>query len=464
MKKQMKKLMTFVMACTLLLSLASNSVTYGASDSDVFKDITGHWAKAQIEQAVAKGYVAGYPNGTFKPDAPVTRAQFITMLVRALGLEHGPEGSTWYTTYVKAAKEAAIYQGDADFAEWNMSKEISREHMAWLAVRAADGSLVTVESSGITKQATTNHWPMSATENVINRTEAEMLDYYHGFLTSEAFKKGILLGFGGNEIGLERTTTRAQSVTVIERILDIRAGKKLTTDKYAIAESELKWLKTNLFIVAPHIFDDQGEIASTENASYIYKNSMKLDWLKENLVLKNAYFHAEVNQIVLVNLGDPKDPNRKLLPPAANMGVKNNSGLGKVPKDAFIAIVNYEVIENKMPSKYTGLLHLGFSGYVSNDAVLVSSPKMFYTDTEKYDHLNNSLYDFNRKPTGKHTMTFIIPNSKFTLEKRLDRLGRPINDNLGRQINVSLEPLYSPGSSAGIRSTILSGKTTHYGK
>jgi hypothetical protein len=462
MKRITKKIIILAMTWAFLIGGSGISTAEAASSPDVFKDVSRHWAKTQIEEAVAKGYVAGYPNGTFKPDAPVTRAQFITMLVRALGLEHGPEGSTWYTTYVKAAKEAAIYQGDADFAEWNMNKEISREHMAWLAVRAADESLVTVESSGITKEAKTDHWPKSTTDNIITRTDAEMLEYYHGFLTSEAFKKGILLGFGGNEIGLVRTTTRAQSVTVIERILDLRAGKKLTTDKYAIAESELKWLKTNLFIVAPHIFDDQGEVVASN--SIIVKNSMKSDWVKENLILKNDLFHAEVNQIVLVNLGDPKDPNRKLLPAAVNMGVKNKSGLGKVPKDALVVIVDYEVIENKMPSKYTGLLHLNFSGYVSNDSVLVSSPKMFYTDDENYGYLNNSLYDTNRKTTGKHTMTFIIPNSKFTLEKRLDRLGKPINDRLGRQITVSLEPLYAPGSSAGVSSTFLSGKTTHYEK
>jgi hypothetical protein len=461
MKRITKKIIILAMTWTFLLGGSGISTAEAASSPDVFKDVSAHWAKTQIEEAVAKGYVAGYPNGTFKPDAPVTRAQFITMLVRALRLEHAPEGSTWYTTYVKAAKEAAIYQGDADFAEWNMNKEISREHMAWLAVRAADESLVTVESSGITKQATTNHWPMSATENVIQRTDAEMLDYYHGFLTSEAFKKGILLGFGGNEIGLERTTTRAQSVTVIERILDIRAGKKLTTDKYAIAESELKWLKTNLFIVAPHIFDDQGEITTSLNT--ILKNSMKINWKKENLVLKDAYFHAEVNEIILVNLGDPKDPNRKLLPSATNMGV-SFSEMGIVPKDAFVIIVNYEVYENKMPSKYDGLLYLKFSGYVDNNNSLVPRARMLYTNSKQYNHLNNSLFDGSLKATGKHSMAYIIPNSGYTLEKRLDRRGNPINDNLGRQLIISLNSLMAPGSSGGINSKIITGMTTHYDK
>jgi hypothetical protein len=455
MKRITKKIIVLAMTWTFLIGGSGISTAEAVSNPTVVKDVSAHWAKAQIEEAVAKGYVAGYPNGTFKPDAPVTRAQFITMLVRALGLEHGPEGSTWYTTYVKAAKEAAIYQGDSDFAEWNMNKEISREHMAWLAVRAADESLVTVESSGITKEAKTDHWPMSATENVINRTEAEMLDYYHGFLTSESFKKGILLGFGGNEIGLERTTTRAQSVTVIERILDIRAGKKLTTDKYAIAESELKWLKTNLFVVAPHIFDDKGV---TDNIP----NSMKKNWVKENLVLKDSNFHAEVKQITMINLADPNDPNRSLLPPSKNMGIDNKGGLNKVPKDALIAIVDYEVYMNKMPSQYSGLLFLNFSGYERTYNSTLPSPKLLFTDSQDYFQLNNSFFDTSRKPTGKHSMAFIIPNSNYTLKKRLDRLGKPINDKLGRSILVSIDPIIAPGATTGISSVILKGKTTHF--
>jgi hypothetical protein len=450
----MKKWLVRVIIFSIVFGTVGLSQAAQIAEASSFTDISGHWAKIQIEQAVAKGYVAGYPNGTFKPDAPVTRAQFITMLVRALGLEHGPEGSTWYTTYVKAAKEAAIYQGDTDFAEWNMNKEISREHMAWLAVRAADESLVTVESSGLRKEATTDHWPRNAYENKITRTDDEMMEYYHGFLMSEAFKKGILLGFGGNEIGLDRTTTRAQAVTVIERILDFRAGIILSADKYAVSASELKWLKTNLFSVAPHIFDDSG---MTDGIL----NSMKRDWKKENLTLKDANFHAEVSQIILVNLADPKDPNHNLLPPAANMGLRNASGLGKVPKDAFVAIIDYEVLQNKMPNQFTGLLYLSFTGYVENGS-LGSGAEMLFTNAPAFSHLNNSFYDTSRKSTGKHTMGYVIPNSGYSLEKRVNRLGKPINDDLGRNLLVSLNPIMSPGSSGGISATILYGKTTQF--
>lgn len=50
-------------------------------------DIQGHWAEASIKQAAAKGFVGGYADGTFKPKKEVTRAEFAVMLARMLKLQ-----------------------------------------------------------------------------------------------------------------------------------------------------------------------------------------------------------------------------------------------------------------------------------------------------------------------------------------------------------------------------------------
>ena len=49
-----------------------------------FKDTTGHWAQAQIEQLAKLGILGGYPDGTFKPDAPITRAEVAAIIARAM--------------------------------------------------------------------------------------------------------------------------------------------------------------------------------------------------------------------------------------------------------------------------------------------------------------------------------------------------------------------------------------------
>ena len=55
-------------------------------DNDVgFNDISGHWAEADIRHAAIIGWVKGYPDNSFKPDQPITRAEFITLANNVLG-------------------------------------------------------------------------------------------------------------------------------------------------------------------------------------------------------------------------------------------------------------------------------------------------------------------------------------------------------------------------------------------
>ena len=49
-----------------------------------FSDISGHWAENEIERAAAFGWISGYPDGTFHPDARITRAEAMTMINRVL--------------------------------------------------------------------------------------------------------------------------------------------------------------------------------------------------------------------------------------------------------------------------------------------------------------------------------------------------------------------------------------------
>lgn len=417
-----------------------------------FKDIGSHWAKEQIGQAVAKGYVNGYPDGTFKPDAPVTRAQFIKMVVKALEMEHAPEGSVWYTTYVKAAKEATIYQGDADFAEWNMNKEISREHMAWLAVRAADESLVTVESSGITREVVINRYPMTAQDNKVVRTDEFLRKYYEGFLVHTAFSKGILTGFGGNVVGLERTTTRAQAVTVIERILDLRNGTKLVTDKYATAEAELLWLKTNAFTMAPHIFDDP-------NGS-----SMKKNYKLENLVFKNTVVHTEVQRIILIDLDDPKDPYRKLLPETDKLGFRTLSNVGKMPNDAYAMYVEYETYSNKNPNLYWGTVKFTTQSYDTPSPYPTDrlvQPSQIITNQSEFGELNP--FKVSETGVGKGIMVWVIPNSSYELFPNRGDRGQVVN-NPDRPLALRFYVSPVSGESGDIRNIIFYGTTTNHRK
>lgn len=54
-----------------------------------YPDVTAdHWAAKQIKDLTEKGVIVGYPDGSFQPDDNVTRAEFASMAIKALGQEH----------------------------------------------------------------------------------------------------------------------------------------------------------------------------------------------------------------------------------------------------------------------------------------------------------------------------------------------------------------------------------------
>jgi len=56
-----------------------------AAEKEVFyKDTEGHWAEAYIAGASANGWISGYPDGTYKPDNYITRAEVVSSVNRML--------------------------------------------------------------------------------------------------------------------------------------------------------------------------------------------------------------------------------------------------------------------------------------------------------------------------------------------------------------------------------------------
>ncbi|SHF09234.1 S-layer homology domain-containing protein, partial [Anaerotignum propionicum] len=77
---QNKKALSMALAAALAIAPVS---AFAASN-----DIRGHWAERTITQWQDKGLIGGYQDGTFKPDKPATRAEFARIMNQALGLNH----------------------------------------------------------------------------------------------------------------------------------------------------------------------------------------------------------------------------------------------------------------------------------------------------------------------------------------------------------------------------------------
>jgi hypothetical protein len=175
------------------LTYAFFSDIYGQPPSPArFKDlIDTHWAYDIIYKAVNEGYVSGYDDGSFKPDKEITRAEFLKMVTAALDFK--PRAATkdevWYAPYLElAVKEFILREQNISNTQWN--DPITRKEMAELCVQA-----LKLDEGGDAMQT--------------------------------AMNKGILQG---TENGLEpnRTSTRAQSVAVIERTLALQSAGTLT--------------------------------------------------------------------------------------------------------------------------------------------------------------------------------------------------------------------------------------------
>ncbi|MFA4858887.1 MAG: PorV/PorQ family protein [Candidatus Margulisiibacteriota bacterium] len=91
-----------------------------ASFVDVGK---GYWAKSPIENTSTVGLIQGYPDGTFRPDNALTRAELATLLVRAMGIQSYSTNSKpfkdvktdhWAAEYIRAAKRAGYMAGYPD--------------------------------------------------------------------------------------------------------------------------------------------------------------------------------------------------------------------------------------------------------------------------------------------------------------------------------------------------------------
>lgn len=108
-----------------------------------FGDIKNSPNKAAIEALAAREIINGMNEAEFRPDATMTRAQYATIVVKALGLTPKANGkfkdvaaNAWYAAYVGTANAYGIVNGRSD-TEFDPEGTITRQEAAVMTVRAA---------------------------------------------------------------------------------------------------------------------------------------------------------------------------------------------------------------------------------------------------------------------------------------------------------------------------------------
>ena len=88
---------------------AALGIPVKGSGATGFSDVpASHWASGYIAYAVSVGFVAGYPDGTFKPENPVSYNEALTMIVAALGYTAEALPGTWPGAFINKARGLGI--------------------------------------------------------------------------------------------------------------------------------------------------------------------------------------------------------------------------------------------------------------------------------------------------------------------------------------------------------------------
>jgi hypothetical protein len=162
-------------------------------------DISGHWAKDSIMKMINAGVISGYPDGTFKPDKAVTRAEFTVMIVKALNLEtragktFTDTASHWAKESIATAAAHGIISG-YDSNTFGPDDLITREQAAVIIALAAK---------------------LEAASNELNFTDSKAISPWAKPGVTAAVKAGFITGYPDNSFRPQGNTTRAEAVSLI---------------------------------------------------------------------------------------------------------------------------------------------------------------------------------------------------------------------------------------------------------
>ncbi|MFH1386979.1 MAG: PorV/PorQ family protein [bacterium] len=147
-----------------------------------FADVPeGYWAKLPIENNATVGMVNGYPDGTFRPNSALTRAELATLLVRAKGIKlpatprqvfKDVKKDFWAAKYIEVAQKEGLVKGYPD-KTFRPNNKINKVEGIAVMVRFDQLKLADVDAKPYW-DVSTSHW---AAKHVQAAKEAGMLSF-----------------------------------------------------------------------------------------------------------------------------------------------------------------------------------------------------------------------------------------------------------------------------------------------
>ncbi len=168
-------------------------------------DLAGHWAEQHIVQWVNEGLAHGYADSTFRPDHPVSRAEFIAFANRSFGIPPAslnamfsdvPE-TAWFFREISSAVNAGIISGYPD-GTFRPERSITRQEAAQVLAKRLQLPLIKETNAFIDAQNIAA-WAHNSVNAITNA--------------------GIMVGYPNGTFAPQQPISRAETVVILSRAL-----------------------------------------------------------------------------------------------------------------------------------------------------------------------------------------------------------------------------------------------------
>lgn len=201
---------TLVLALLLSITCSSAGVIQVTAFSDVSRD---YWGYDTIMNMTKKGLFTGTTTpangiGTFEPEKTMTRAEFVTVAVRAIYPDEAQmistQGSPWWQGfYAFALEKELLYYDELNYGDLN--QPMSREEMAMVMVRCVENNGETLSKRVATSQI----------------ADYVQIGYYYKPFVVDCFSFGLLTGVDANgTFAPTKSLTRAEAATALYRLIN----------------------------------------------------------------------------------------------------------------------------------------------------------------------------------------------------------------------------------------------------
>lgn len=190
-----------VLGFTLALIIGSTSAIY----ADGFKDLqNAKWAEASIQKMVEKGYVGGFPDGTFRPSASISRAEFMAIINKMNNFTEEADvefkdvsKSHWAYNEIRKAVKAGYASGFPD-GTFKPGAPVTREQAA-----AIISSLYEFENNA----------------NSVAIKDLSKVSPWAADSVAKMLSNNIMSGYQDGSFGGKNPMNRAECIVVLDRVL-----------------------------------------------------------------------------------------------------------------------------------------------------------------------------------------------------------------------------------------------------